>query len=992
MTASARVIIFCGVPLRPISDGESKLGEDMINEFARTPRGRQTARLAAAAGISLAALAWPSLVQAQDAGEEAISEVDPGGDIVVTGSRIGRKDASSVGPLLTLTSEDIAKSGTSSIGDLLQKLPSAGVSLNSNGTQGTSYGASSINLRYLGGAEGSGNRVLVLVDGHRWVDGVGQRGFRDFVDLNTLPQGMIDGIEVLKDGASAIYGADAIAGVVNIKTVQPFDGLRGSVRGGITSHGDGAEVGGKLTVGKTWDRASIILSGSYFRARPIRTDARKLTTLTLVPQTTVGNNPNGLYILPGLANNAYFGTPAGFGSSASPIVRNDGVIGAGNLADNAFHVGALPGDFYNTQAQGIYSAGPSERYGFYGRFDYALADDVTVKVEGVYNRRKSNQLFSPVLLDVGGTAGSVRGFAIPANQAFNPFGTANGVPEADALAFGAASAWRIRRVMGDVGNRNNIQDVETIRFSAGVEGTLQIGGGEWRWDVFGSYSRNSIDTVAENGINYDNLFLGLGSPAVCAATAGCVPINLFGPMTAEQASYIRFQAREYNRTELYNAAFNITGNLFELPAGPVALALGYEYRQNRGFDAPDPIVNAPPTYLNPDLYAKTTAQTRTATVGSYDLHEAYAELNIPVLRNQPLAESLEVSVAGRYSDYSTVGNKVTLKAGVGYRPIEDLLLRGTYSQGFRAPSINELYQGARQTSFQGVDPCNGGASANPGLPGCAGVPTGYNQANFNLNGLIPGVISGNIGLKPETADTYSAGIAITPRGIRGLSLTVDYYKITIKNAIASQTPTQIMQLCAVRGGVFCDLVNRDAGTGEILRLLQGAQNLNSITTDGVDATLRYDFNTGFGRISAVVDASYLHSFKTTAPNPAGGDPIVDERAGRGDAPRSTYPRWKGQASLGWTGEAADVVLRGRYIGPTTDVENLVKNARTKSIIYTDLEVGFNIDNDAARFSLGVNNLFDKAPPASYANAPINYDIYTYDARGRFLYASFSVKM
>jgi iron complex outermembrane receptor protein len=272
------------------------------------------------------------------------------------------------------------------------------------------------------------------------------------------------------------------------------------------------------------------------------------------------------------------------------------------------------------------------------------------------------------------------------------------------------------------------------------------------------------------------------------------------------------------------------------------------------------------------------------------------------------------------------------------------------------------------------------------------VPTGYNQANFNLNGLIPGVISGNVGLKPETADTYSAGIAISPSGVRGLSLTVDYYKIKIKNAIASQTPTQIMQLCAVRGGVFCDLVSRDAGTGAILELLQGAQNLNSITTDGVDATLRYDFNTDIGRISAVVDASYLHSFKTTAPNPAGGAPIVDERAGKGDTPRATYPHWKGQASLGWTGDAVDVMLRGRYIGPTTDVVNAVKDARTKSIIYTDLEVGFSIDDDAARFSLGVNNLFDKAPPASYANAPINYDIYTYDARGRFLYASFSVKM
>jgi outer membrane receptor protein involved in Fe transport len=194
-----------------------------------------------------------------------------GTEITVTGSRIQRRDADNVGPLLTLTSDDIAKSGASSVGDLLQKLPSAGVSLNSNGTQGTSYGASSINLRYLGGAEGSGNRVLVLVDGHRWVDAVGQRGFRDFVDLNTIPLGMIDGIEVLKDGASAIYGADAIAGVVNIKTLQPFDGVRGSVRSGITDKGDGAEYNAILNVGRRFGGLSVLFSArtSVMRAEPL---------------------------------------------------------------------------------------------------------------------------------------------------------------------------------------------------------------------------------------------------------------------------------------------------------------------------------------------------------------------------------------------------------------------------------------------------------------------------------------------------------------------------------------------------------------------------------------------------------------------------------------------------------------------------------------------------------------------------------------------------
>jgi iron complex outermembrane receptor protein len=402
------------------------------------------------------------------------------------------------------------------------------------------------------------------------------------------------------------------------------------------------------------------------------------------------------------------------------------------------------------------------------------------------------------------------------------------------------------------------------------------------------------------------------------------------------------------------------------------------------------IANTPSLYLNPALYTKTTAQTRTATAGSYDLHEVYGELSIPILKDSPLGKALDLSLAGRYSDYSTVGSKATFKAGAGYRPIEQVLLRGTYAQGFRAPSILELYQGGRQTSFQGTDPCNGGAGVNGGLPGCAGVAAGYNQANYNLNGLIPGIISGNTGLRPETSDSISAGVAITP--MRGLSLTIDYYNIKIKDAIASQSATQILQLCAQRGGVFCDLIQRDVSTGSIINLLQGSQNLASILTDGVDAMLRYDFKTGIGRFGAVLDTSYLSRFRTTSPDPATGGVIVDERAGKGDQPRATYPRWKGQASLNWSGEAADAVVRARYIGSTSDIVNPVKDARTKAVTYFDAELNFDVNQGNARLGVGVNNIFDTSPPASYANAPINYDIYTYDARGRFMYVRFSVKM
>ena len=951
-----------------------------LNAQGRVRALKTSVALAALMGVALAAA--PGLAAAQTADDQVEA-------VVVTGSRIQRKDISSVGPLSTLTSDDIKFSGAGSIGDLLQRLPSAGVSLNTNGTQGTAYGAASLNLRYLGSAEGSGNRTLVLVDGHRFVDGVGQRGFRDFVDLNSLPFGIIESIEVLKDGASAVYGADAIAGVVNIHTVSKLDGVAIQGKYGQTTQGDGQEWSAVFNAGKQLPRGSVFFSASYTKSKPIFTTSRDRTTVSLVPLAAAPTSSRGLYILPGLAGNAFFGAPAGFASVATPatLVPGATAFGAGALADDTFRTATLPGDNFNPLAQGIYTVGPSERYGFFGRGTADLTDHVKFTVEGLYNRRISNQLFSPVQLSIGGSRGTGRSFALAANQAFNPFGTANGVPAANALAFTAAQAWEVRLNTAAVGNRDNVQDVQTWRAAAGLNGDFDFLSNNWKWDVFATFAQNQMESKATNQVNYDRLAISLGNPALCAASAGCVPVNVFGLMTAAQADYIRLNASEANMTQLFDVTANVTGNLFNLPAGPVGFAAGVEHRENEAKDFPDPYVNSTPVFL-PAAQAVSTAQTRTPTNGGYKLDEVYGELEVPLLKDQPLARSLDLSFAARYSKYNLFKGKATIKAGVGYRPVEGLLLRGTYSQGFRAPSILELYQGARQTDFQGTDPCNGGGA---GRPGCAGVPANYNQANFNGNGLIRGTTAGTTTLKPETADTISFGFAFQPTYLRGFSLTMDYYDIKVKDAIASQSATQILSLCALSGGVFCDLVSRDRNTGQILNLVQASQNLAEVKTSGIDTTVRYDFPTAIGKISAVIDTSYLSVFRTTSPNPAGGAPIVDKRAGKGDQPRSTYPRWKGQGSLRWSPAKYDFTYRARYIGSSTDVVNPVKDARTKAIMYHDLEAGIRFDKFNSDFSIGVSNVFDKAPPASYANAPINFDIYTYDVRGRYVYAKFGAR-
>jgi iron complex outermembrane receptor protein len=950
----------------------------------KSPLRVGTAAVAIVVGLAAApAMAQEALPQDSSATPQAEADA---GDIVITGSRIQRRDASALGPLSTLTDQDIAFAAPTSAGDLLQTLPSVGVSLNSNGTQGTSFGVSSINLRYLGSSEGSGNRTLVLVDGHRWVNAVGGRGFRDFVDLNTIPLGMIDKIEVLKDGASAIYGADAIAGVVNIQTKRNLNGLEASARMGVSDRGDGAGYSGYVNWGVKRDRFNTFLSLSYSKSNPVRTDARKLTEFALAPLTAAPSSPYGLYVLPGLANNAYFGTPAGFANNAAnAITRNRDAfqIGSGASADNSYHLARLPGDYYNTQAQGVYAIGPSERIGAFGRIGFDISDSVEFKVEGLYNRRESSQLFSPVLMDVRGS----NGFSVSADQLYNPFGTANGVPGANALAF-SGNTFRIQRVALEVGNRDNVQVVETWRVAAGLDGRFNLGS-EWRWDAFFSVSQNSATFDAYNQINYENVYRALRSPAACAAAAGCVPLNLFGVITPQQADYIRYNGHDEQKARQYDFTANVSGNLFNLPGGPLGIAAGYEFRREEATDLPDVFANTISTVL-PLVggvgQSPTTAQARDATTGSYELHEFYGEISAPLLADLPGIYRLDLEAAARYSSYSTSGDKVTGKFGIAYRPIRDVLLRGTYSQGFRAPSILELYQGKRMTNFQAVDPCNGGGA---GLPGCAGVPTGYNQ-NLYGAGTVQGVVSGNENLRPETADTFSAGIAITPAAVNGLTLTVDWFRIKVKDAISSQTPTQILLACASRAA-FCDLIDRDAATGEVLELRQAVVNLSSIEVSGIDASARYRFGTGIGTFEAVVDASYLDRYRTEIPQ-ADGSVVVDDRAGKADQPRSTFPRWKGQASLRYFNDAISAGWKTRYIGSSTDVpNNAINGGKIKAIFYHDVQGTLSV-GEAYSFTLGMDNVFDQQPPASAANNPINFDMYTYDIRGRYVYARVGVKV
>ncbi len=921
----------------------------------------------------------PSTAAAANAPEAAADIV------LVTGSRIARRDAMTTGPMTTLTKDDIKFSAPTSVGDMLQAMPNVGVSLNSNGTQGTAYGVSSINLRYLGSAEGSGNRTLVLVDGHRWVNAVGGRGFRDFVDLNTIPLGIIDHIEVLKDGASAIYGADAIAGVVNIHTKSRLDGVEADLRLGATSRKDNENYSGFFNWGKRFDKGSLFLSASVNESKPILAADRDISRTALTPLTAPPTSPSGLYVLPGLSNNSYFGTPTGFASSAATAVtRNAGVttIGAGAAADNSFHTATLPADYYNTLAQGIYVTGPSKRTGFFARGTFDVTDNVTARIEGVFSNRRSDQLFAPFSLDVRGS----NGFTIPKDQAFNPFGTANGVPLANALAF-SGSTFRIQRVPVEVGNRDNIQNVDMSRILLGLEGSANFQG-LWQWDMTLTQSRSKASFDVINQINLDNVFRALGSPTVCAATPGCVPLNIFGAITPAMAEYIRYNGHDENLAEQTDFSVNATRKLMPLQGGMLGMAAGYEYRKESATDSPDPFIGSTSSVLPFVGGAKqfpTSGLGRDPTKGSYDLHEMYVELNAPLLANLPGIYSMEIDAATRYSRYSTVGGKATNKLGLMYRPVGPLLIRGSYSQGFRAPSILELYQGQRQTTFPAVDPCNGGGGK---LIGCAGIPTTYNQNQFGA-GSVAGVTVGNTNLKAETANTFSLGVALSPQTLPGLTITSDAFLIKVKDAIAAKSATEIMQSCAT-SGVFCNLVIRNP-SGEVKQLTQAVVNLSRIEVAGLDTTVRYVTPFAGGKLDSSLDISRLQRFRSFVPQPD-GTIAMDDRAGKSDQPRATYPQLKGQAAVRYVAPDYSLGWKARYIGSSTDVANNPINGGTIApVIYHDLQMAYTLPGGKVSLTLGIDNALDQQPPASAANNPINFDVYSYDVRGRYVYGKVSAR-
>ena len=921
----------------------------------------KSVKLACAFGAA-STIGFTGAVNAQET-EEAADAVEK---IEVTGSRIRRTDIEGANPVTVMSRVDIEKFGITSIGDVLQAIPSAGSAINTNNNNGGN-GTTTINIRGIGS-----NRTLVLVNGKRWAPGL-----TGSVDLNNIPASIIERIEVLKDGASAVYGSDAVAGVVNIITRQDFEGVHASGYIGQYDEGDGNKEQWDIGFGTSNDKGNVYFNISYVEEEPTLAGDREISA---VPT---------------------FGTPEGFGGSSAPP---QGRFWTFDQADNGFNEqgdgnGGLepwvePDSRFNF-APFNYLSTPQERTNIYTQARYELTDNLSVNVTGFYGNRKSEQALAPTPLFIG-TAFGDTGFTLSADNPFSPYDfdvtTDQDVLDADP---NAREMFLFGRRMMEAGFRSFKQNVDQFQFNGGFEGVIEFADREFFWDANYTYADITQNTSTDGLLNMDRVAQAIGDPANC--TGECTPLNLFGgapnvigegTITQEMLDYITFTAQDELNSSLESYSANISGELLELPAGYLAFASGYEKRWQSGYDQPDAIIAA----------GITSGNARQPTSGAFSVEEVYLELAVPLLSDMPGVEQLDLELATRYSDYSNFGDTTNSKIGLKWRINDDLLVRGTWSEAFRAPSLDELFSGNSDSFAPLTDPCNGGAAGNPELPGCAGIPANYEQPNTQIRTTV----GGNANLEAEEAESFTYGFVYSPEAVEGLSITFDIFDIEVDNAVSSVGAQTILNACAQTGVNLCSLIERGAG-GNVVDLFNGQVNLGGQTTSGFDYNVAYNFETEYGDFRINWDGTYVDERTTIVIDPITNTSTEFNDAGlAGD--RDVVPRLRTNLAVTWAYDDWTANWLVRFIGHTTEEcsidgdtldqqlcsdpsEELGGDSfnELEDMAYHDVSLGYAV-NDNLRITLGVNNLFDTDPEVSYSTFANSFDPSMYEIPGQFFYS------
>ncbi len=986
----------------------------------------------------------PNPAEANDATQApAAAAGRTGGDeIVVTGSRIASPTITSVSPVQVVSDLQIDQSGVSNVQDLLLENPVFGAPALSRTnsaflTSGT--GAATVDLRNLGT-----DRTLVLINGRRVVAGIPGSAT---VDLNMIPSQFIQRVDILTGGASSLYGSDAVAGVVNFVYKTNFEGIEGNAQYGLTERGDNRDYQANVTVGSNFsdNRGNIMMHLGYTNQGQLLSRQRPNTRLDDtdtafgftgdpadygIPRegTLSGIPPQGVFTSGG-CQFTYGPTGAlerGFSASG-------GTISAAQSTACGVPAGtALPARGFNRQNYRTIAV-PVERYLFAARAHYDLTDNIRFIGEGTYAKTTSSRNIEPFGFSSAGAGGAYSGVGgnapietrvlTPGTNAFtivrNPF-----VPDAiynaatDTNGDGLRDIGFSRRLL-EFGNRRSSTTRDIYRFVAGFEG--DVFADKFHWDLtynYGQTTENQNGNGQINTVNFRNAFnvvtaqsVGLagGNTPVCAdanaRNTGCVPVNIFGLNTVSPEAIAYLQADQTFQTRITQQVVqgNFSGSVVDLPAGPLGVAVGFEYRKETSREDNDSLTNQGLNGGNalPD------------TSGSFDVKEIYGEINVPLIHDTPFFRQLNLRGSGRISDYSTVGTVYSYSGGVEWMPIEAVRFSGTYARAVRAPNIGELFTGPSQTFPSVTDPCvgvratGGGAlgdacRAAPGvLTNIAASSTGAFAATLLDRQGVSGFNTGNPNLRQETSDSWTASMTINPREINALRntvLRVDYFNIRIRDAINSFPRQFILDQCyGQQNAQYCDFITRrpaatpinSAGTLEFVDTQ--LVNAGRLATSGLDVTLTQRLPLGGIGLPGDLNArvAYTHVFNGYVIPLPGAD--RDNFAGEIGAAKDRFT-----SSIGYVGEKFNLNFTGTYIGRSREDDltlaslDLPADAiKVPAKFYLDTQASFKAAS-MYEFYFGVDNLLDTKAPNILSLSPFNTtgtdtNAGVYDVFGRRFY-------
>jgi iron complex outermembrane recepter protein len=957
-----------------------------------------------AAATAAAAHAPDAMAQQAPAAKDTSLE-----EVVVTGSRIRRVDIETASPVFVIDQAAIQQSGISTVGDLVQRLPSvSGAATNPQVNNGGGFGESNIELRGL-----DAKRTLILLDGRR----LGIVGASDATDVNQIPVASIERVEVLKEGAGAIYGSDAIAGVVNFITRKNLEGLEVHADYGRTSRSDGAHHAFDVAFGTSTDKINFSVIGSYTKQESVSAADRDFSKFALyLYGGTYGSyksgssrTPTGRISLPaGPLRALYAVAPA---TSCTSITRSAGATGT-SLADYRCFIGNFGpnSDRFNYQPQNLLLT-PQERASIFTKLNYQLNDYVETYASVLYNRTHSGYEIAQLPFDA-----QVDDVVISKDNYYNPFGI-------DFGGLGGTNPNALWRLV-NFGDRTSDATSASTILSLGAKGKLLDTG--WNWDLSLGYSR--LDQLASignyflkskfqaalgpSGLNNGNVVCGQpdlsGNVPDAAVIADCTPVNVFNLNGPGQAEALALNATRYNtnNTSRYkSAALDFNGKLADLPGGELLASVGVEYAAPEGSFIPDGItIASAPLYLQCQVSNEACSG---VSKGKYNSKQMYLELFVPLLKDLPGVHSLNIDLGTRYSDYSLFGNATKSQFKLEYRPVSDLLIRGTHSQVFRVPTILDIAAAPVNTSVTFNDPCTnltpGDVATNPNLAlACVNV---VQDGTFgNPNGQITGVITSNASLKPESGKVTTFGLVYDPRQIPNLSFEVDYWKYKIENLITVLDATYSINQCIQRADpTFCNLVTRlgptTADPGQILVFLQPTFNLGELNTDGVDIGVKYALkNTRAGSFQFNFDLTRINKYDNIPAPGAAAEQIV----GTYNRQFGNYAKYRGLASVGWGLKNFDGLLSARYIHKLKLLNPSVSGVdgngdpypdlAIPSFTYVDLTLGYTFPTKT-KVQLGVRNLTDKQAPILYQNnvTNANTDVQTYDTIGRQWFFGFNQK-